>query len=94
MGDTDRHARERFAANVEGWRRRRGLSVKELAERSQIDDDELASILRGETEAGAGAIYMIAGALGVDPGELFRGVIWVPPAMGGDGYVVEEPGGD
>jgi transcriptional regulator with XRE-family HTH domain len=94
MGDTDRHARERFAANIEEWRRRRALTVEELADRAQIDDDELASILRGDAEAGAGAIYMIAGALEVDPGELFRGVGWAPPVRGGDGYVIDDPGDD
>jgi len=92
MEYTDRDARERFAANVEGLRRKVGLSLGELASRSRVDSDELSRILSGETEARAGAIDMIAGALGVDPGELFRGISWAPPAEGRPGgYALEDP---
>lgn len=94
MADTDRDARERFATNVEGLRRQAGLSLDELATRSRVDGDELRRILSGELEAGAGAIDKIAGALGVDPGELFRGISWVPPTEGRSGrFVVEGPEG-
>jgi transcriptional regulator with XRE-family HTH domain len=94
MTPTERDARERFVANVEDLRRRTGLSREEFAQRSQVDSAELMRILRGELEAGAGAIYMIAGALGVEPGQLFQGVTWVPPQMGGPGYVIEDLEGD
>jgi transcriptional regulator with XRE-family HTH domain len=90
MAGSDIGARRRFAANIELLREREGLSLARLAERSQVDRGELAGILCGEREASAGAIYMIAGALGVDPGELFAGVTWDPPATGGSGYQVEE----
>jgi transcriptional regulator with XRE-family HTH domain len=91
MTDRDRDAQARFGANVEEQRRRRGLSVDSLAERSQLGQDELAGILSGEVEARAEAVYLLAGALGVDPGDLFSGMNWVPPADGGSGYVVDEP---
>jgi len=94
MANTDRDARERFAANVEGLRRQAGLSLDALATRSRVDAEELRRILDADQEAGAGAIDMIAGALGVDPGELFRGIVWVPPADGRPGrYAVEGPEG-
>ncbi len=94
MAHTDRDARERFAANVEELRRQAGLSLDELATRSRVDGDELRRILGADLEAGAGAIDTIAGALGVDPGDLFRGIAWVPPAEGRPGrYVVEGPEG-
>jgi transcriptional regulator with XRE-family HTH domain len=94
MADGDRKARERFAANIERWRERRGFSLGELADRSDTDPAELGQILRGEAEADYGTIFRLGGALAVDPGELFKGVTWESPATGGPGYVVEDPEGD
>lgn len=94
MTGSDRDARKRFAANIERLRRREGLSLGQLAERSQIDRVELGQILRGDRDPGAGAIYMIAGALAVDPGDLFEGVSWDPPLTGGPGYRIDDPEGD
>jgi transcriptional regulator with XRE-family HTH domain len=91
MTETNRAAQARFGANVEGLRQHRGLSVEVLAERSELGRDELTGILSGEVEARAGTVYLLAGALGVDPGDLFRGLSWAPPADGGSGYVVEDP---
>jgi transcriptional regulator with XRE-family HTH domain len=94
MAHTAREARERFAANVEVLRRRAGLSQDELASRSGVDGADLQRILSGEMEVGAGATSMIAGALGVGPGDLFRGITWIPPAEGRPGrYEVEGPDG-
>ena len=75
MSDASRQARSRFGANVEEIRRRRGLSLDALAERSQIQRDELARILSGEVEAHASTIYMLAGALDSTPDDLFSGVV-------------------
>jgi transcriptional regulator with XRE-family HTH domain len=93
MSDANREAqaRERFIANVESMRQSRGLSLDALAERSEIGHEELARILGGETEASAETVYLLAGALGADPGELFSGIAWVPPADGGSGYVIDDP---
>jgi transcriptional regulator with XRE-family HTH domain len=74
MADTDRDARERFAANIERLRRRDGLSVEELAARSDLDEAELREILGAEREAAYGTIAALAGALGVEAGELFEGI--------------------
>jgi transcriptional regulator with XRE-family HTH domain len=82
MADTDREARERFAANIERLRRREGLSVEELAERSAVDAGELGEILRSDREVGYGTIAALAGALGVRAGELFEGITWTPPGEG------------
>jgi transcriptional regulator with XRE-family HTH domain len=74
MADTDREARERFAANVERLRRRDRLSVEELAERSDVEPGELREILAADREAAYGTIAALAGALGVEAGELFEGI--------------------
>jgi transcriptional regulator with XRE-family HTH domain len=81
MADTYRDARERFAANIERWRRRDGSSVEQLATRAGLAGDELEEILAAEREADYGTIVSLAGALGVEPGELFDGIGWIP----GDG---------
>jgi transcriptional regulator with XRE-family HTH domain len=88
MNDTDREVQERFGANVNDLRQRRGLSVDALAERSELDPRDLAKILAGETEARSTTVYLLAGALDVDPGALFNGLSWSPPADGGAGYVI------
>jgi transcriptional regulator with XRE-family HTH domain len=94
MADTDREARERFAANIERLRRRDGRSVEELARRAQLHVRELEGILRAEDEADYTSIALLAGALGVEPGELFRGIRWVPPGAEGPGrYVIGEGDG-
>jgi transcriptional regulator with XRE-family HTH domain len=82
MADTDREARERFAANIERLRRRERLSIEELAERSEVDVGELGEILGADREAGYGTIAALAGALGVRAGELFEGISWTPPDEG------------
>jgi transcriptional regulator with XRE-family HTH domain len=91
MAETHEEARERFAANVERSRRSKGISVEALAERSTVDPRELDEILRGDREPGYATIALLAGALGVEPGELFAGITWIPPEEGGEGrFEVEE----
>jgi transcriptional regulator with XRE-family HTH domain len=82
--------RARFAKTVDRMRRRAGISEDELAERSQIGRAELAEILGGEIEARVDTIYLLAGALKVDPGDLLEGVTWVPGPRGGGRYEVED----
>jgi transcriptional regulator with XRE-family HTH domain len=92
MTDTNRDPQARFGANVEALRQRRGLSVKALAARSELGQDELTGILIGDVEVRAGTVYLLAGALGVDPGDLFDGMSWTPPVDGGEGYAIKDPG--
>lgn len=93
MTYTNKEAQARFGANVEGLRQRRGMSVEALAERSELARGNLTEILSGEAEASANTVYLLAGALGVDPGDLFQGITWASPADGGTGYVIESPKG-
>lgn len=88
-----RDARIRFAANVERLRTHRGYSLDQLAERSQIEREEIEAILRGEEEAHVDTIYRLAGALGVSPGELYDGVTWRPDGEGGGEYRIDDPAG-
>lgn len=94
MADTDREARERFVANVERLRRRKGMSAESLAERSGIDGSELAEILRADREPDYEAIARLAGALGVGPGELLEGIGWIPGDEVRPGRFEVEPSGE
>ncbi len=87
-------ARRHLAGIVEGLRRERGYSLDRVAARSMIDRDDLDRILSCEVEADLGDIYLLAGALGVDPGRLFDGLRWTPPAAGGSGYETAGGGQD
>jgi transcriptional regulator with XRE-family HTH domain len=84
-------ARMRFAANVERLRRQHAYSVDQLAERSRIGRERLEAILRGEAEADVEAVYRLAGALGVEPGELHEGVRWIPDGEGAGEFRIDPP---
>lgn len=94
MAQKSEDARRRFAANVERLCRQRDYSVEQLAARSRIGSEELGAILRGEAEASVEAVYRLAGALGVTPGELHEGVAWIPDEDGGGEFRIKEPNGD
>ncbi|MBS1892222.1 MAG: helix-turn-helix transcriptional regulator [Actinobacteria bacterium] len=94
MAQKPEDARKRFAANVERLCRQHGYSVEQLAERSGIEGEALEAILRGEAEASVEAVYRLAGALDVTPGELHEGVAWIPDGEGGGGFRIDEPDGD
>jgi transcriptional regulator with XRE-family HTH domain len=86
MADRREEARARFAANVERLRHREGISVAELVRRSELDQETVEELLLGEAEPRLDTIYLIAGALGVDPANLFDGVAWIPDGRGGGEY--------
>ena len=94
MAQKPEDARRRFAANVVRLCRQRDYSAEQLAARSRIGSEELEAILRGEAEASAEAVYRLAGALGVTPGELHEGIAWIPDGDGGGEFRVDEPDGD
>lgn len=94
MADTSKDARIRFAANVERLRRQRGYSLDELAERAQIARKEFEAILSGEAEVRVDSVYLLAGSLGVTPGELYEGAAWIPDGQGGGEYRIDPPSGD
>jgi transcriptional regulator with XRE-family HTH domain len=74
-------ANVRFAERVARLQRAWGLSNMALAERSNMDQDELDAILGGEGEVGVDAVYLLAGALGVTPRDLLEGT---DPERGGE----------
>jgi len=87
--DPKRH----FADKVARLQRDRGLSNEALAARAKLDLGELEAILRCESEAALDAIFLLAGALGVEPGELLGGIAWVPGEDDEGGYRAKDPDG-
>jgi transcriptional regulator with XRE-family HTH domain len=61
----------RFGRNLDGLRRSRGLTIGELADRADMDVVNVVAFIVGAEEPGADALWMLAGALSTDPGELF-----------------------
>jgi transcriptional regulator with XRE-family HTH domain len=86
--------RRHLAGIVERLRDERGYTLDRLAARSMIDRDDLDRIQSCEVEADLGDIYLLAGALVVEPGRLFDGLSWTPPAAGGSGYETTGGGSD
>ncbi len=85
-------ARLHLGRTVERLRTERGLAPEALAARAMLDVDELGEIERGERKVLVDGVYLLAGALGVEPNALFEGIRWIPPAEGGTGFVIT--GGD
>lgn len=63
--------RTRFGSLVKAHRLRLGLTQEGLAERANISTDMVSKIEGGNSGARFGVIGQLAGALGVDPAELF-----------------------
>lgn len=63
--------RTRFGRLVRAHRVRKGLTQEALAERANISTDMVSKIEGGNSGARFGVITQLAGALEVDPAELF-----------------------
>lgn len=70
----------------------RGLTLVSLAAKTRIDVGRLGAILDGREEATAEDLLRLAGAFGVEPGELLAGVTWIPDEQGGGRFLYRAPG--
>lgn len=87
--------RRHFAEKVAQLQRERGFSQEALAARAKLDPAELEAILRGEDEVALDAVFLLAGALGVKPGELLVRIAWDPDSeKGRGGYRLDDHAGD
>lgn len=69
---------QRFGANLRRCRKRADLSQEETALRASLHRTAVGQLERAERVARADTIAKLAGALEVDPGELFEGIQWQP----------------
>jgi transcriptional regulator with XRE-family HTH domain len=69
---------QRFGRNLLCARRRAGLSQDELGFRADLHRTEVSQLERGLRLARIDTLAKLAGALGVEPGELMAGIGWQP----------------
>jgi transcriptional regulator with XRE-family HTH domain len=71
-----------FGRNLRRIRREHGYSQEALAFRAEVHRTEISLLERGKRDPGVNMTLRIAGALGVDPGELLAGAAFVPSEGG------------
>jgi transcriptional regulator with XRE-family HTH domain len=69
---------ERFADNLARYRQERGLSQEELAARADIHRTQISLIEGGKRMPRLDTLVKLAGALGIEPGDLLDGIAWEP----------------
>jgi hypothetical protein len=83
---------ERIAANLARVMRRRRVSLPWLAERSLLGRDRVEAVLAGAGEPRIDEIFLLAGALEVEPAVLLEGIAWVPDGRGSGVYRIRDRG--
>jgi transcriptional regulator with XRE-family HTH domain len=69
---------QRFGETVMIYRRRAGLSQESLGFMASLHRTEISAIERGEGVARIDTLIKLAGALSVPPGDLLKGMAWLP----------------
>jgi transcriptional regulator with XRE-family HTH domain len=69
---------EQFGANLARLREQSGVTQEELAFRASLHRTEIGLLERGGRIPRIDTLAKLAGALEVEPGELFDGIVWKP----------------
>jgi XRE family transcriptional regulator, regulator of sulfur utilization len=69
---------KQFGANLARLRKRADMSQEEVSFRASVHRTEVSQLERGLRVARVDTVARLAGALEVDPGELFKGIAWEP----------------
>lgn len=69
---------EQFGANLRYCRRRANLSQEETAMRASLHRTAVSYIERGTRIPRIDTAAKLAAVIGVDPGDLFDGIVWEP----------------
>lgn len=72
---------QQFGANLRYCRRRAGLSQEETAVLASLHRTAVGMVERGERLPRVDTIAKLAAVLGVDPGDLFDGIVWETGAV-------------
>jgi transcriptional regulator with XRE-family HTH domain len=75
-----------YGRNLRRIRKERGYSQEALAFRAEVHRTEVSLLERGKRDPGVNMTLRLAGALGVDPGELLAGAAFVPSEGGRDAH--------
>lgn len=69
---------EQFGDNLRRQRKLADLSQDELAFRASVHRTEISQLERGLRHARVDTVAKLAGAMEIDPGRLFEGIVWEP----------------
>lgn len=72
------NAAEQFGDNLRRQRKLADLSQEELSFRASLHRTEVSQIERGLRLCRVDTVAKLAGAMGIDPGRLFEGIVWEP----------------
>ena len=81
-----------FGENVLLARRRGDLSQEELGFLASLHRTEISQLERGVRLARIDTVVKLAGALKVAPGDLLKGIAWVPGRAPRGRFVMRRPG--
>jgi XRE family transcriptional regulator, regulator of sulfur utilization len=68
----------RFGDNLRRKRKLADLSQDDLAFRASLHRTEVSQLERGLRRARVDTVAKLAGAIEIDPGDLFEGIVWKP----------------
>jgi transcriptional regulator with XRE-family HTH domain len=80
-----------FGRNLRRIRKERGYSQEALAFLAEVHRTEVSLLERGKRDPGVNMTLRLAGALGVDPGELLAGAAFVPSEDGREAHFTYDP---
>ena len=80
-----------YGRNLRRIRKERGFSQEALAFRAEVHRTEISLLERGKRDPGVNMTLRLAGALGVDPGELLVGAAFIPSADGREAHFTYGP---
>lgn len=72
------NAAQRFGKNLARLRKLADMSQDEVSVRAGVHRTEVSQLERGLRHARVDTVAKLAAALEVDPGELFKGIVWEP----------------
>jgi transcriptional regulator with XRE-family HTH domain len=80
-----------YGRNLRRIRKERGYSQEALAFRAEVHRTEVSLLERGKRDPGVNMTLRLAGALGVDPGELLAGAAFIPSKDGREAHFTYDP---
>jgi transcriptional regulator with XRE-family HTH domain len=91
MNERSKLVAMRIGVNLRRLKQLREMSTEQLAKASSLDPGQIELLLRGEGDPAADTLFLLAGALGVSPGEVGAGIAWIPDGEGGGVLRIDEP---
>ncbi len=74
-----------IAVALKRCRREAGLTQEQLAHLADLHPTYISLMERGQRNPGFEIMVKLIGALGIEAGDLHRGVAWTPPDVGREG---------